>query len=59
MKKLSFILMLLALTSCGWAQTKYTERLDSIVVRDENVPDNSRKFEFSYTEEGKVDARLF
>ena len=59
MKKLSFILILLALVSCAWAQTKYTERLDSIVVRDDNQPEQTRKFEFSYTEEGKVERILY
>ena len=60
MKRFNLFLILLALVQVAGAQkNQYTERLDSIVVRDENVPDNSRKFEFSYTEEGKVDARLF
>ena len=58
MKKLSFILILLALASCTWAQTKahYTERLDSIVVYEYWMPfienlttyKNYLKSEFSY-----------
>ncbi len=34
MKRLNLFLILLALASCAWAQTKarYTERLDSIIL---------------------------
>ena len=40
MKRLNLFLILLALASCAWAQTKarYTERLDSIVVYEYWMP---------------------
>ena len=69
MKKLSFILILLALASCTWAQTKahYTERLDSIVVYEYWMPfienlttyKNYLKSEFSYNAKGQVEQILY
>ena len=69
MKKLSFILILLALVSCAWAQTKaqYTERLDSIVVDEYWMPSienlttykNYLKSEFIYNAEGQVEQILY
>lgn len=56
MKKLSFILILLALASCTWAQTKahYTERLDSIVFHW-----STRKVEFAYNAKGQTERILY
>ena len=60
MKRFNLFLILLTLVQIAWAQkNQYIGQLDSIVVRDENVPDNYRKFEFSYTEEGKVERILY
>ena len=60
MKRLNLFLILLTLVQITWAQKNpYIGQLDSIVVRAENIPDNSRKFEFSYTEEGKVERILY
>ena len=52
MKRLNLFLILLALASCAWAQTKarYTERLDSI-ISDEEFGRPS-KFVFHYNAEG-------
>ena len=59
MKKLSFILILLALASCTWAQTKahYTERLDSIISDDEFG--RPSKFVFHYDEGGRLVEQLY
>ena len=52
MKRFNLFLILLALTSCAWAQTKYTQRLDSIIS---DVPGgNPSKYVFHYDEEGRL-----
>ena len=57
MKKLSFILILLSLVQVAWAQTKYTERLDSIISDDEFG--RPSKFVFHYNEEGQLVELLY
>ena len=69
MKRLNLFLILLALASCAWAQTKarYTERLDSIVVYEYWMPSfenlttykNYLKSEFSYNAKGQVEQILY
>ena len=59
MKRLNLFLILLALASCAWAQTKarYTERLDSIISDDELG--RPSKFVFHYNEEGQLAELLY
>jgi len=61
MKKLTLFLMASCLSVLGMQAQKnqYVGQLDSIVVRDDNQPEQTRKFEFSYTEEGKVERILY
>ena len=69
MKRLNLFLILLALASCAWPQTKarYTERLDSIVVYEYWMPSfenlitckNYLKSEFSYNAKGQVEQILY
>ena len=69
MKRLNLFLILLALASCAWAQTKarYTERLDSIVVYEYWMPSFENlttyksylKSEFSYNAKGQVEQILY
>ncbi|MBQ8709213.1 MAG: hypothetical protein IJ550_01345 [Bacteroidaceae bacterium] len=69
MKRINLFLILLALASCAWAQTKarYTERLDSIVVYEYWMPSfenlttckNYLKSEFSYNAKGQVEQILY
>ena len=60
MKRLNLFLIMLALMQIAWAQKRlYVGQLDSIVVRDDNQPEQTRKFEFSYTEKGKVERILY
>ena len=67
MKRFHLFLILLALASSGWAQTKYTERLDSIVTYEYWMPSNNTstkfknylKFEFSYNVKGQVEQILY
>ena len=57
MKRFNLFLILLVLASCAWAQTKYTERLDSIVTDFEYG--RTVKYVFHYDEEGRLAERLF
>ena len=59
MKRLNLFLILLALASCAWAQTKarYTERLDSIISDDEFG--RPSKFVFHYNAEGQLAELLY
>lgn len=69
MQRLNLFLILLALASCAWAQTKarYTERLDSIVVYEYWMPSfenlitckNYLKSEFSYNAKGQAEQILY
>lgn len=62
MKRLNLFLMLLALASCTWAQTKaqYTERLDSIVTYESQTTSQKvQKFEFGYNAKGQVAQILY
>ncbi|MBO7569187.1 MAG: hypothetical protein J6T11_02395 [Bacteroidaceae bacterium] len=62
MKRLNLFLMLLALASCTWAQTKaqYTERLDSIVTYESQTTSQKvQKFEFGYNARGQVAQILY
>ena len=60
MKRLATLFIVLLPTLGVWAQkNQYVGQLDSIVVRDDNQPEQTRKFEFSYTEEGKVERILY
>ena len=69
MKRINLFLILLALASCAWAQTKarYTERLDSIVVYEYWMPSfenlttykNYLKSEFIYNAKGQVAQILY
>ena len=62
MKRLNLFLMLLALASCTWAQTKaqYTERLDSIVTYEsQTTSPKVQKFEFGYNARGQVAQILY
>ena len=57
MKRFNLFLILLALVQVAWAQTKYTERLDSIIS---DVPGgNPSKYVFHYDEEGRLVEQLF
>ena len=59
MKRLNLFLILLALASCAWAQTKarYTERLDSIISDVEFG--RPSKFVFHYNAEGQLAELLY
>ena len=51
MKKLAALfIVLLPTLGIGAQKNQYVGQLDSIVVRDDNQPEQTRKFEFSYTE---------
>lgn len=56
MKKTLFTLILLAFVQQGWAQTmgRYTERLDSIVVRHKENPHSDEKQSFFYNDQGRI-----
>ncbi len=55
MKRLNLFLILLALASCAWAQTKarYTERLDSIIKWDGKWANGEQRI-YAYDEKGRV-----
>ena len=57
MKRFNLFLILLALASCGWAQTKYTERLDSII--SDVAYAGPSKFVFHYDKEGRLVEQLY
>ena len=59
MKRINLFLILLALASCAWAQTKarYTERLDSIISDVEFG--RPSKFVFHYNAEGQLAELLY
>ena len=60
MKRLATLfIVLLPTLGIGAQKNQYVGQLDSIVVRDDNQPEQTRKFEFSYTEEGKVERILY
>ena len=60
MKRFNLFLILLVLVSCGWAQTKFTERLDSIVTDESRTTYKKvRKFEFGYNAKGQVAQILY
>ena len=57
MKRFNLFLILIVLASCAWAQTKYTQRLDSIIS---DVPGGDpSKYVFHYDEEGRLVELLF
>lgn len=57
MKRVSFFLILLALVQVAWAQTKYTQRLDSII--SDVAYGRPSKFVFHYDEEGRLVEQLY
>ena len=60
MKRLHLFLILLALASSGWAQTKYAERLDSVVMSDSGNPSiKFWKYELGYNAKGQVEQVLY
>ena len=60
MKRLNLFLIMLALVQIAWAQTKYTERLDSIVTDESRTTYKKvRKFEFGYNAKGQVAQILY
>lgn len=60
MKKFTITLILSALVQFTWAQTKYTERLDSIVKYENQMTyKNVRKYEFGYNAKGQVEQILY
>lgn len=57
MKRFNLFLILLVLASCAWAQTKYTQRLDSII--SDVAYGRPSKFVFHYDEEGRLVEQLY